>query len=1055
MKKRTAAILLTVCMIVALVVPVAAKNVDDFTDVEKDAWYYEAVKFNAENDYFIGTSSTTFSPESKMTRAMFVTVLSRVDRDIVKVDDTKETVFPDVETGKYYTGAVAWANEAGIVNGYPDGTYKPDNAITRREMATMMTRYIAWHEKQKNVTHKTVSDPATFSDVDSSDYAIADITKCAQYGIIIGYPDGTYKPGKDATRAEVAQVIERLAYVVKPEENPTYYSYKLKYDGNSLVGAVTNLPAEQSSPLTTATSWTFTISAQVPVLDGYTFTGWTEKADGTGKIYEADKSYTFTAAETTIYAQWTKNETFTVRYLNDDGTILETHADLAKDSATPAFTGGTPTSSKAQEGYLYEFEKWTDSEGNEPAATVTKSVDYTANYKEYKDLLWFASKDSANTLAQDIASGIEKAKGLNVEDISAGDFGDAAFELETPVYPNDCKGDREIVFKASAEIADGADTLILKEAMRVAAELYRSNTTREDIKADVKSVMNQLEQEFGFTFTENTATALINELEQQVKAKAKDEAKSIWAPFHEAEKHYTADVTVTANDGEFTDTVKVDDTNDVSYDGSKWGAVKELAIAVARDFYQELKGYSDWTNVVELKATIKFEFSKPEDADFAENTEKFAYVYNVVFNVKLDGADNVHYKYDNGSKLAITVTTERAPKDAYEETIREKLQSATVTDIISGQIEGRIDSIAESIIKGMQGKFNGLKKAMVEVEYAGDMDEANEKIDEAVSKWILDNMGIKFADGKADKSTVKNVMHSRLFNAVASKTDEIDWTLLEHSAVYDLINDGSGSSFADYVSDYVEEKINDKLPDGLDANDIASLSGETLVDVVSNKGVDLGSLTGAFDPEKESDMAYLEYILTYAAAKINTNREENEGDLEWTQSEYEKQIAKDITASIADQEIGGFNAAKLHSALIYENVRAKHIAALKGALKKDSIKDIILDKAPTSKIMNNLKKLQKFINKLPDDYSITIEDVTYSTNDLKAISKAGTAENLYNAFVELLPGKDTALGKMSLNDVAEKGVKITLKGNGGKTFSFHLYVELCQVGTVDAYLAGK
>lgn len=94
-KKRILSLLMTLVLMTSLLPHAAAVSVRNFTDVSEDSWYYEYVDFVTDRGYFAGTSETTFSPDVTMTRAMFVTVLARLDNADI---DNSVSAFVDVPT---------------------------------------------------------------------------------------------------------------------------------------------------------------------------------------------------------------------------------------------------------------------------------------------------------------------------------------------------------------------------------------------------------------------------------------------------------------------------------------------------------------------------------------------------------------------------------------------------------------------------------------------------------------------------------------------------------------------------------------------------------------------------------------------------------------------------------------------------------------------------------------------------------------------------------------------------------------------------------------------
>ncbi len=174
-----------------------------FLDVSSADWYYDAVIYASNNGLFTGTSETAFSPQSSMTRGMFVTVLYRLAGEPAVY---AASVFPDVgSTSLYYYKAVVWANANNIVNGYEDGRFKPDNLITREQMAVIMYRYASYAGYGTSSGGASAYD--SFPDTGSvSDFAV-NAMKWATSNSLINGSDGKLLPKNTASRAQVAQII--------------------------------------------------------------------------------------------------------------------------------------------------------------------------------------------------------------------------------------------------------------------------------------------------------------------------------------------------------------------------------------------------------------------------------------------------------------------------------------------------------------------------------------------------------------------------------------------------------------------------------------------------------------------------------------------------------------------------------------------------------------------------------------------------------------------------------------------------------------------------------
>ena len=106
-----------------------------FEDVAKNQWYYESILSVYENGLMSGITDTLFGPDMDITRGMFVTVLHRMEKE--PAANTQYT-FEDVDADAYYADAVAWASENGIVSGFSETEFSPDENITREQMTKII-----------------------------------------------------------------------------------------------------------------------------------------------------------------------------------------------------------------------------------------------------------------------------------------------------------------------------------------------------------------------------------------------------------------------------------------------------------------------------------------------------------------------------------------------------------------------------------------------------------------------------------------------------------------------------------------------------------------------------------------------------------------------------------------------------------------------------------------------------------------------------------------------------------------------------------------------------
>ena len=181
---------------------VTTQTVLPFTDVDGH-WALDAIRFVYDQGLMTGTKETLFSPKKPLNRAMLATILYRMEGSPAV---TGENPYTDVAAGTWYTDAVLWASEQGIVNGYGNGKFGPLNNITREQLAAMLLRYSDY----KKYNTDAQNDLASYADADDiSAWALEALRWANAQGLVTGRTETTLVPQGDTTRAETATILMR------------------------------------------------------------------------------------------------------------------------------------------------------------------------------------------------------------------------------------------------------------------------------------------------------------------------------------------------------------------------------------------------------------------------------------------------------------------------------------------------------------------------------------------------------------------------------------------------------------------------------------------------------------------------------------------------------------------------------------------------------------------------------------------------------------------------------------------------------------------------------
>ena len=192
--------------------PAIVDSSKKFTDIKAGKWYTNAVNYAYSYGFIEGVSKTEFGLNQPVTRGMFITILAR----IAGVDTSSAankaatTKFTDVKTGKFYTAAIKWASENGVVNGLTETTFGPNAAIERQQLCVMIVNFAKYMGVKLEASKPAINfvDGAKFAK-----YAKSAIATCQMANIVSGYavPGGfEFRPKNTATRGEAAQILYKF-----------------------------------------------------------------------------------------------------------------------------------------------------------------------------------------------------------------------------------------------------------------------------------------------------------------------------------------------------------------------------------------------------------------------------------------------------------------------------------------------------------------------------------------------------------------------------------------------------------------------------------------------------------------------------------------------------------------------------------------------------------------------------------------------------------------------------------------------------------------------------
>ncbi|MBR3423775.1 MAG: S-layer homology domain-containing protein, partial [Clostridia bacterium] len=203
MRRLLSVILALVMTVGATVATLPSYAAAGFSDVENGRWSAASIRYAVNKGYMKGVGGGLFDPEGPLTRAMVATVLWRRENSPAP---TAPSGFDDVSDGEWYTDAVAWAKETGVVKGLSETTFGPEKYITREQLATMLFRFSSG--APVSVPERADLDP--FADDEKiSEWATEPLEWAVESNLIKSTDGNRLAPDGFATREQFAAIIER------------------------------------------------------------------------------------------------------------------------------------------------------------------------------------------------------------------------------------------------------------------------------------------------------------------------------------------------------------------------------------------------------------------------------------------------------------------------------------------------------------------------------------------------------------------------------------------------------------------------------------------------------------------------------------------------------------------------------------------------------------------------------------------------------------------------------------------------------------------------------
>ena len=1053
-KTRLIAVVLSFCMLLALV-PVAALAVD-FTDIDDatNGSYANAIERWSDEGVISGVGNDAFNPKGNMTRVQGFGIIANLLNLTEKADLSEYT---DVPTATWKADYLAKVVAAGIVTGYPDKTLRPDDELTREQMFVTIAKTLGIQPVE--------TDDEAFEDIgDAAGYAAPYINALHKMGAVNG-SNGKVNPLATLSREGAALLLDNLigGYANADGETATIVAGKITLivaDNAKVEGTANELPiviagqahiVDMRGVKGAATVIVTVPGVEIrnaPVGTKVTVTEGVTGVRVNGRTVAGGQTITVEGTSGGGTITPTTNYQYTITYHNAAGEVIK---DNEKSSSGKEVVQTFKVLSDRDAGLIVsaeteEFAGWATKDGKATYAAGA-TYDISGDLDLYPQII-----DKTDYIAMAVKGTMDKINSQVIAKIDSDDDGigtrDSSVKIDRLAYSGVTDANNARPQTVSGSVTASADlaNYIVEYACTVATTLLSNPEAapdKSDVENVVRTVVEQLEKALEINIMRSdgikkTAEKIFNAVKNRV-----DPAGA----FRNMDGAYCISKMVVSINGIEEAVIKVENgqaTLHLPEGKTRSEVISNVALAVAKDLYADLKTKTTPASKLELNATVDVTFNAVAGVNSKHPTK-----YPVTVKLTLDAGTlgqvwyNPNAKTVNEQNGAVVVKVNaNTIEETYDREVREVINQAIVemTDSFNGMLGNMVTG---------NGSLAGLTKAVKEFGVDGvTTDEAAEAYVKGILKtWLTTNL--------------EGGLNSRFTNG---------WAQLDNSDLVDLVvtlshaaSDAIVGKLEDAKTQFIEE-MRRKYPDYPDQTlesmfdvPVSATLGEKFVPFLAadstsgNYGVEqlggmlnLGdSISVDFDQELAEVKKLDDGIKIYIYSVITDDLKE---EFRAGTTNYATQNYSGMTDGLNNLVRGQLQDKGIYQ--MFDTLRK--VSTLKGlaGLTLSEIKRSFVDKEEIKDVVGGLgltDSLKGYIDKiptdrLPDEATVTFHignGYTLSKEDLASFKNVATRDGLAKALADLAnKGPELKLNDFDVNN----GVQVDVHYNS-RAFTFYLWID--------------